>query len=166
MLKKVGALIYLFVFMFSVHNFCCAQNIAPILTASGNQAYCPNSQINIVTDFDIVDPDDTSIEALYIQISTGYSQGEDLLLLTGSHPNVLTSWNVLEGKLALFGVASAPVSYIDLIAATKDIVFQSTSSNPIDKFFSITIGDANYLPLTDHYYEYVPFFGIRGHLLK
>lgn len=160
MLKKVGALIYLFVFIFSVHNFCWAQNIAPILTASGNQAYCPNSQINIVTDFDIVDPDDTSIEALYVQISTGYSQGEDLLLLTGSHPNVLTSWNVLEGKLTLFGVASAPVSYIDLIAATKDIIFQSTSNNPIDKFFSITIGDANYLPLTDHYYEYVPFLGI------
>tara|TARA_R110002096_G_scaffold200322_1_gene384198 strand:+ start:3854 stop:7144 length:3291 start_codon:yes stop_codon:yes gene_type:complete len=160
MLRKVGTLPYLIIFIFLAHNFCWAQNIAPVLTATGNQAYCPKSQINIVTDFDIVDPDDTSIEALYIQISTGYALGEDILLLTGFHPNVLTSWSAIEGKLTLFGIASAPVSYLDLIAATKDIVFQSTSNNPTDKFFSLTIGDANYLPLTDHYYEYVPSIGI------
>jgi hypothetical protein len=68
-------------------------NIPPTITATGNQAYCPLSEINIVTDFDIVDPDDTEIEALYIQISTGYEFGFDLLTLSGSHPNVITNWN-------------------------------------------------------------------------
>ncbi|MCF7561654.1 T9SS type B sorting domain-containing protein [Sabulilitoribacter multivorans] len=137
-----------------------SQNIAPTLTATGNQAYCPQSQINIVTDFDIVDPDDTEIQALFIQISAGYSQGEDLLILQGTYPNIVTSWNANEGKLTLSGISSLPVSYTDLIAAVKDIVFQSSSNNPSNKAFSITIGDANYLPSTDHYYEYVSSIGI------
>ncbi|PWH81480.1 hypothetical protein DIS18_14455 [Algibacter marinivivus] len=148
------------VFLLFACNLCWSQNVAPTLTATGNQPYCPNTQINIVTDFDIVDPDDTEIEALFIQISTGYVQGEDNLSLTGTHPNILTSWDATQGKLTLFGVGSALVSYVDLIAATESVVFQSSNNNPIDKTFSITIGDANYLPSTDHYYEYVPSIGI------
>ncbi|GAA4934055.1 hypothetical protein GCM10023314_03150 [Algibacter agarivorans] len=157
--KKYNTVIYIVVLLFA-SNFCWSQNAAPVLSASGNQPYCPKSQINIVTDFDIVDPDDTDMESLFIQISTGYVQGEDTLTLTGSHPNILTSWNSTEGKLKLFGIGSAFVSYADLIAATKEIVFQSISNNPSDKVFSITIGLANFLPSTGHYYEYVPSIGI------
>lgn len=162
-------------------NFSFSQNIAPTLTATGNQAYCPKSQINIVSDFDITDPDDTEIEALFVQISTGYSQGQDALTLTNSHSNIRTTWNASEGKLTLKGIASALVSYVDLIAAIKDVVFQSSSNNPTDKSFSITIGDANYLPKTGHYYEYISslaitwtaakieaesktYFGLKGYL--
>jgi len=141
-------------------SFCWAQNSAPILTATGNQAYCPLSQINIVTYFNIFDADDTEIEALFVQISTGYVQGEDSLTLTGVHPNIITTWNASEGKLTLRGNSSATASYIDLIAAIKEVVFMSTSTNPLDKSFSITIGDANFLPSTGHYYEYVPNIGI------
>ena len=47
-------------------------NIAPVLTATGNQIYCPATYMKIVTDFNIVDPDDTGIDAVYIQISSGY----------------------------------------------------------------------------------------------
>ena len=54
-------------------------NIAPTITATGNQAYCPLSNINIVTNISITDPDDTSTEAIYIQISSGYSSGQGLL---------------------------------------------------------------------------------------
>ena len=46
--------------------------------------YCPLSQINVVTDFNIVDPDDTTIAAVYVQISTGYDLGNDFLTLTGA----------------------------------------------------------------------------------
>ncbi|WP_445736151.1 Ig-like domain-containing protein [Mariniflexile sp.] len=152
--------IFYIVFFLLLTNISWSQNIAPVLTAIGNQPYCAKTQINIVTDFNIVDPDDTGIAALFVQVSTGYVSGEDTLLLLNSHPNVVTSWNVLEGKLTLSGVASAPVTYIDLIAAIKDVVFQSTGNNPSDKAFSITIGDANYLPSTGHYYEYVPSLGI------
>lgn len=136
-------------------------NIPPTVTATGDQIYCPLSQINIVTDMNIVDPDDTGIEALYIQISTGYAQGQDILSLNGSHPNITTTWNTSEGKLTLQGIGSALANYVDLIAAVKNVVFESSSPTPSgEKYFSITIGDANYLPSTDHYYEYVPNFGI------
>lgn len=155
--KKVSVLYSVF---FLLTIACWSQNVAPTLTATGNQAYCPKTQINIVTDFNITDPDDTEIEALFIQISSGYVQGEDTLILTGSHPAIITSWSANEGKLTLSGVTSALVSYLDLIAAVKDVVFKSTSNNPTNKFFSITIGDANYLPKTGHYYQYVSALGI------
>ncbi|MDO5981810.1 T9SS type B sorting domain-containing protein [Flavivirga spongiicola] len=158
MFCRISTLLMLLVFFVIANSS--AQNIAPTLSATGNQVYCPLSQINIVTDFNIVDPDDTGIDALFVQISTGYQSGEDTLLLTGTHPNIITSWNALEGKLTLEGMVAGPVSYVDLIAAIKDVVLQSTSTSPLDKSFSITIGDANYLPSTDHYYEYVPSLGI------
>lgn len=160
MYKKRKNTSFTIVFLILITHFCWSQNTAPTLTATGNQLYCPGNQINIVTDFNIVDPDDTEIEALYIQISTGYEQGQDTLMLIGLHPNIVTFWSAIEGKLTLGGVGGSLVSYIDLIAATKEVVFQSTSNNSMDKVFSITIGDANYLPLTDHYYEYVPSNGI------
>ena len=83
-----------------------------------------------------------------------------MLLLLGTHPDITTSWNSVEGKLTLTGTSSSQVSYINLVAAVKDVVFQSSSAQPNDKSFSITIGDANYLPLTGHYYEYVADYGI------
>ncbi|TXG39356.1 T9SS type B sorting domain-containing protein [Seonamhaeicola maritimus] len=136
-------------------------NVPPNIQATGDQNYCPLSQINVVSTFDIIDPDDTEIEALYIQISTGYVNGEDSLVLTGIHPNVVSSWDNLEGKLSLSGVGGVNVSYTDLITAVYDVVYQSSSASVSgDKFFSFTVGDANYLPSTGHYYEYVPDVGI------
>ncbi len=157
---RLNIICFLFVF-FCVQYGGSQANVPPNLDALGDQYYCPLSQIPIVTDFDIVDPDDTQIESLSIQISTGYVIGQDQLSLIGSHPNIITSWDVTKGKLKLSGVGGAQISYIDLIAAVKDVVFSSTSASVSgDKFFSFTIGDANYLPSTDHYYEYVPSSGI------
>ncbi len=158
--KRFSISIFNMMFLLFLTNFSWSQNVAPVLTAVGNQAYCPNTQINIVTDFDIVDPDDSSIDALYIQISSGYQNGYDSLILSGLHPNIVDSWSVSEGKLTLQGISNAKVPYVDLISAVKNVVFLSTSANPSDKSFSITIGDANYLPSTGHYYEYVPALGI------
>lgn len=147
--------------MFS--TFCWSQNnIAPEVSADGDQIYCPLTSIPIVTDFDIQDPDDTEIDAFYIQISTGYEQGFDVLSLQNSHPTITTNWNAQEAKLTLTGVGGMPMLYTDLIAAVRDVVFESTSDVPEEeKFFSLTIGSANYLPETEHYYEYVSDVGIR-----
>ncbi|MFI1743053.1 T9SS type B sorting domain-containing protein [Thalassobellus sediminis] len=153
-------------FFFLINSFCWSQNIAPTITATGDQLYCPKTLINIVTDFNIEDPDDTEIAALYVQISTGYVQGEDTLILTGTHPSITTSWSPIEGKLTLRGLGSASAIYTDLIPAVEAIVFQSTSNSPKNKTFSITIGDANYLPKTDHYYEYVSDYGISWSAAK
>ncbi|HEX9827282.1 MAG TPA: T9SS type B sorting domain-containing protein, partial [Flavobacteriaceae bacterium] len=135
--------------------------VPPNIDAVGDQFYCPLDQINVVTSFDIVDPDDTQIESMSIQISTGYLSGQDQLILMGSHPNIVTSWDTTKGKLTLTGLGGAQMLYTDLIAAVNDVVFQSTSTSFIgEKYFSFTIGDANYLPSTGHYYEYVPSSGI------
>ncbi|MDF1517755.1 MAG: T9SS type B sorting domain-containing protein, partial [Lutibacter sp.] len=135
--------------------------IPPKLTAVGAQIYCPLSELPIVTDFSII-PGDEEIKAVYIQISTGYVRGDDLLNLSGTYTNITAQpFITLEGKLELrwTGTGNAVVS--ELIAAVKNVKFKSTSNTPSgSRTFSITIGEANYLPSTGHYYEYVPAPGI------
>ncbi len=159
--KKYGKLILGFA-LFFFQFFALAQtNIAPSVMAVGDQVYCPLTAIPIVTDFDIVDPDDTEIDAFFIQISTGYQVTLDVLRLEGTHPNIVSSWDVTQGRLSLRGVGGNMIDYTDLIAAVRDVVFESTSQFPTEeKFFSLTVGDANFLPLTGHYYEYVPDIGV------
>jgi hypothetical protein len=94
---------------------------------------------------------------VYIQISTGYINGEDLLTLTGSHPNISSSWDPVQGELTLTG----PATHAEFEAAILDVNFSSSSPNPaVTKQFSITVGEANYLPATGHYYEYISDLGI------
>lgn len=136
-------------------------NVAPDLSATGNQMYCPGSSVKIVSNMTITDPDDTGIAAMYVQISSGYEIGQDVLTLTGSHPSIVSSWNPTTAVLTLTGVSGQP-TYIDLIAAIKDIEFSSSSSNPSGiRNFSISVGQANYLPSNGHYYLYIPNLGIK-----
>lgn len=145
---------------YKVENFEPLNNVAPILTATGNQIYCPGTSMKIVTAMTIVDPDDTGIDAIYIQVSSGYMNGQDLLTLTGNHPTLTSSWNALTGKLTLTGVSGQP-TYVNLVAAIKDVEYSSSAANPSGvRTFSITVGQANYLPSNGHYYQYVPNIGI------
>jgi gliding motility-associated-like protein len=151
-----------FLLFFVVEAFVYGQssNVAPILTATGNQIYCPGTSIKIVTNMTIVDPDDPGVAAVYIQISSGYVFGQDILTLTGSHPTITTTWNMNTGKLTLSGV-SIQQTYADLIAAIKDVEYSSNASNPSGtRTFSISIGQANYLPSNGHYYQYIPNIGV------
>ena len=133
----------------------------PVLTASGRQVFCPQSQIHIVTDFTITDEDDTELTSFFIQISEGYQSGFDLLSLTGNHPTIEDNWNETEGKLTLTGVGVNNILLTDLEKAVKEVVFSTTATTITEeKFFSLTIGDANYLPATDHFYEFVSVEGI------
>lgn len=138
-------------------------NVAPTINATGDQAYCPLSNINIVTSISITDPDDSGTDAVYIQISSGYVNGEDILTLNNalSHTTITSSWSSTEGKLTLKSPTGIPVTYIDFENAIKDIQFSSSSATPSGiKNFSISIGQANYLPRNGHYYEYVPSLAI------
>ena len=145
-----------------VSNYGWAENIAPTITATGNQVYCPLTQMKVVTSFDIIDPDDTTVIAFYIQISEGYNSNNDKLTLpAGTNPNIASSWSPSEGKLTLKSINTSEATYIDIIAAVKDVVFESSSPTVSGvKSFSFTIGDANFLPSTGHFYEYVPSIGI------
>lgn len=137
-------------------------NEAPVLSATGDQIYCPGTPLEVVTSFTITDPDDTATNAVYIQISSGYINGQDILALTGTHPGINSAWDTVSGKLTLSGNGGQDVPYTQLIAATEDVVYNNTAANPTagTRTFSITIGEANYLPSTGHYYKYISNIGI------
>ena len=164
MLLKKHYILLSYLFALSFTGLCWSQNnIPPKIIAEGNQAFCPLNEINIVTNFNIIDPDDVEIDAFFIQISAGYVINQDELKLNNqsAHPNVIMLWNNSEGKLTLRSSGSGLVSYSDIIAAVKDVVFNSNSiAISGEKFFSFTIGAANFLPTTGHYYEYIPSVGI------
>ncbi|MCI9843201.1 T9SS type B sorting domain-containing protein [Flavobacterium pectinovorum] len=138
---------------------------APKLTATGNQLYCPNTEIYIVTDFSIThDPDETGTQAVYIQISSGYAAGFDKLSLLDPslHPTITENWDLAAGKLTLTSTAGTQILYTDIVKAVKNIVFSNPSATASGtKTFSITIGQANYLPSTGHFYQFVPNVGIK-----
>ena len=135
---------------------------APVIKVVGSQVYCPGTALKIVTDVSITDTDNTGTEAVYIQISSGYSYGQDLLVLSNlaAHPLITTNWNALEGKLKLTGLfPGAEVLYSDFVAAIKDVTFNNPSALG-SRNFSISVGQANYLPRNGHFYEYVSAKGI------
>lgn len=136
----------------------------PVIKATGDQFYCPQNTLNIVTDITIThDPAELGTEAVYIQISSGYSSGFDKLELSNptSHPSIITSWDVTAGKLKLSSPTGIDVLYSDFVAAIKDVIFSNSSITASGtKTFSITIGQANYLPSTQHYYLFISNVGI------
>ena len=161
---------------------------SPRIAASGNQIFCPGSPLNVVTDITITGADATDIgtEAVYIQITGGYANGQDLLTLTNTamHPTIIATWSAVEGKLQLSSpISGAKVLYQDFVRAIKNVVFSNSSANPAGtaRTFSITLGQANYLPRNGHYYRFfsainIPwqdakiaaenstYFGLRGYL--
>ncbi len=129
----------------------------PVLTVTGNQVYCPGGSLAIAETISLTDPDNTSADAIYIQISSGYVNGEDLLTLTGTHPNITATWDATEGELTLQG----PTTFAEFEAAILAVEYSSSSGSPSGtRQFSITPGTANYLPPTGHYYEFVADVGI------
>ncbi|MEW2920182.1 PA14 domain-containing protein [Muricauda sp. ANG21] len=130
----------------------------PSITATGDQEFCPGNAIAIVESVSIEDPDDTTLDAVYIQISSNYDVSGDILSLTGTHPNITSSWDVSEGRLTLTG----PTTLAEFEAAVAAVEFQTTATvtSGDTRTFSIVLNEANYLESTGHYYEYVPSLGI------
>lgn len=136
-----------------------AQGSPPSIIATGDQNFCPNQSIHIVTSVSITDADasDTILDEIFVQISEGYVESADVLTLTGTHPNIIGTFIVDEGSLILAG----PATFAEFEAAILDIEFTTTQTVfTSDRSFSINLGNANYLPSTDHYYFYVSSFGI------
>ena len=138
---------------------------SPIVSTDGKQLYCPGTKLHVATSFSITPGGtETGQRGLYIQISQGYINGEDKLSLLNpfNFPNIDEDWSDIEGKLTLTHDTDPEILYAEIEALLLDVVFESSSANPeIDKRFSISIGDANYLPSEDHYYKYVPDPGIK-----
>lgn len=161
--KKISSFYQLYVAMFwclLAGNVLAQSNALPVLTANARQAYCTGEQLRIAPNFTITDSDDTGIDAFFIQISGGYTASADRLILIGNHPTITATWSITEGKLSLTPSSSTEILYTDLQAAVRDVVFIGTTFNSGEKFFSFNIGAANFLPSTNHFYEYVPDLGI------
>lgn len=152
--------IALFLFTIQHSN---AQDIAPVVTATGQQTYCPGTPLNIVTDFNITDVDDTGAEAAYIQISSGYVNGEDIVSLN-SVPGLTATWNATSATLTIKSTTpGAEIPYPTLRDAIKfNVIYNNMSANPSagQRTFSISLGDANYLASTGHYYKFIAADGI------
>lgn len=140
----------------------------PVVIAEGNQVFCIGNPINIVTNFSITDADDTTHGSFFIQISSGYQVNFDRLALTGSNPNIDEQWDNIQGKLSLTSsISGTEMLLADLENAVKSVVFSTTSNNiTTEKTFSLTIDDANYLPATDHFYQFISNFGITWSAAK
>lgn len=138
----------------------------PIITATGNQTYCPGTSLKIVETISITnDPAEPDTDAIYIQISSGYINGQDRLTLSNpaAHSNITTTWDIAAGKLKLHSPSSGTkIPYTDFVSAINDVEFSNSSTSPSGtRNFSITIGQANYLPSTGHYYQYIEKIGIK-----
>lgn len=162
----------------------------PKITATGNQTYCPGTSLNIVETISITfDPSESTTDAVYIQISSGYVFGQDLLTLTnpGLHPTISIGlgFDTTTGILKLSSSTGSKIPYSDFEAAIKDVQFSNTSTSPSGtRAFSINLGTGqlSYLPRNKHFYEYVsapgitwtaaklaaetssPYYGLQGYL--
>jgi hypothetical protein len=90
-MKKIKT-IGLSILLFGISTITIAQN-APVLDAGIiRQAYCPQAKIKIAEFLTIEESltgSDTGIDSFSIQISSGYSEGSDLLKLDLlDHPNI------------------------------------------------------------------------------
>jgi hypothetical protein len=158
LLQKYLVFLYLLIFSSSLWA---QTDLPPVLSATARQSYCPFSQINIAPNFTMTDPDDTSTGVFYIQISSGYDANNDRLTLTGNHPTIVAIWNSTQGRLRLSPASGTEILLTDLQAAVRDVVYESLSLFVSgEKFFSYNIDNANFLPSTGHFYEYVPDVGI------
>lgn len=101
-----------------------------MIKAQGNQLYCPQNNINIVTGISIThDATEPGTQAVYIQISSGYSNGFDKLELANPtlHPSIITSWDITAGKLKLSSPTGVDILYSDFESAIKDVTFSNSS---------------------------------------
>lgn len=136
-----------------------SQNLPPEIIVFGEQIYCSELPVPIVSSANISDPnpEDTTLPEVFIQIAEGYEIGQDVLTLGGVNPNISSSWNPSEGLLTLTG----PATFTEFENAIENIFFQTTQTSfTQDRQFSVNLSDANYLPTTGHYYIYVSDTGI------
>ena len=152
-MKKIAILFFLCL------SLAYGQDLPPSITLEGDQLYCGEAPMPIATNVTLTAPNagNNIWEEIVIQISQGYAQGEDLLVLSGNHPDITASWSEDEGELTLAG----PATFEAFEAAIADVLFETEAgASAEDKFFSVNLGNANFLPSTGHYYLYVSSLGI------
>ncbi|MFA9372429.1 MAG: ice-binding family protein [Labilibaculum antarcticum] len=133
----------------------------PVITAerNPNPRFCPGSDpVKVVTAI-LINTNGASLTEMSVQISGNYVKGEDLLELSSPVAGITDNWDVDAGKLTLRG--SVTVNLFE--TAIKKVQYKNTNLTPTlnVRTFSITFLQANYLPSSGHFYEFVSDVGIR-----
>jgi len=97
----------------------------PLITIDQTASYTENTSPSaIAQSFSITDFDSVTITHATVQIGFGYTETQDILRLTASTPEILTSYQ--SGTLTLTG-ASTLSAYNDII---RSLTYENTSDNP------------------------------------
>lgn len=163
--------IIIILFFFYNHNYSATTSTVidpPSIATESYGVYCPQTYQKIAKNVIIThDPSETGTDAIYIQISSGYVNGQDLLQLSNDYrlnnPSITSTFIASEGKLKIFNSSGNLIPYSDLKNAIEAVEFYNSSPNPSGtRSFSISVGNGqiSYLPSNGHYYEYVSSYGI------
>ncbi len=102
----------------------------------------------------IIEGDDFNENNEGIRISiANYKQNEDVLVYRGNI-DFNIDWNSTYGYLEITGIGTAE----EYQQAVRDVYYKNNNSVPNldDRYITVTLKDADYLPATQHFYKYVP----------
>lgn len=117
--------------------------------------YC-NNTIPVAPDISVKGPDFDSDNGIRVSIAN-YLKGEDTLIYQGTG-NLKATWNNAYGYIEILGTGKAS----DYELAVKNVFYMNRAVKPTlgARSVSVTLRDADYLPLTGHFYKFVRQPGI------
>ncbi len=95
---------------------------------------------------------DENDEGIRISIAN-YKSGEDVLVYHGNNKFSI-NWNPYYGYLEITGIGTAQ----EYQQAVREVYYKNLGDVPNldDRYVSVTLKDADYLPATQHFYKYIP----------
>jgi uncharacterized repeat protein (TIGR02543 family) len=125
-----------------------ATNDPPVLAGAGNTlAYAENQAATpICTTITLTDPDDVTLEAAVVSISSNYVNGQDVLGFVNT-AKITGSWVSSTGTLTLTRVGGQTPALSEWRDALRSITYVNTSENPSSSNRTVSFiandGDAN-----------------------
>ncbi len=104
--------------------------------------------------FIFIEGDDFNENNEGIRISiANYKKNEDVLVYHGNN-KFTPIWNSTYGYLEITGIGTA----LEYQQAVKEVYYKNINSVPNldDRYITVTLKDADYLPATQHFYKYIP----------
>lgn len=121
-------------------------NVAPVLSAGLNIVFSEGSSAVALSTggaVSITDADDTNLSGAVLEITSGYTPGDELTLPSGISTGISGSWDANTRRLTLSGTSSR-VNYQNAIAG---VTFSTTSDDPTatstTRQIAIQVRDAN-----------------------
>ncbi|MCF8364111.1 MAG: hypothetical protein K9G70_15980, partial [Prolixibacteraceae bacterium] len=179
MLQAKPGFVAILIFFILITGFAGAQNEETyrIDNSEADTVFYCNGPVAVAPELSIENIDiGNASDGIKISI-TNYKQGEDTLIYSGT--KLTHNWDAVYGNLELTGAGTAE----EYEEAVQQVYYEYLSNNPTpdSRSFSISLLDADYLPRTEHFYQYIndggiswtdardaaavmEYFGLRGYL--